>query len=124
MDGYYARKYKMTSKFGDYYDHIKDASVSIALLCVVYYRYRKCSIQHIGVVLGVLGIFLLLTCMHLGCQEKVYNTGESESLSFTKMLCMSEEHIGWTRYFGTGTFTLIFIMMIVYIERYQNVCTL
>ena len=27
MDGAYARKYKMTSEFGDWYDHIKDLSL-------------------------------------------------------------------------------------------------
>ena len=34
LDGYYARTYNMTSKFGDYYDHIKDLFINILLLLV------------------------------------------------------------------------------------------
>jgi len=28
-DGYYARKYNMESKFGDYYDHVSDMFIGI-----------------------------------------------------------------------------------------------
>ena len=38
LDGNYAKKYKMVTKFGDLYDHIKDISVNI-LLVFVFYKY-------------------------------------------------------------------------------------
>jgi phosphatidylglycerophosphate synthase len=35
MDGHFARKYNMTSKFGDMYDHIKDNIVALSILFVI-----------------------------------------------------------------------------------------
>jgi len=40
MDGHYARKYKMTSKFGDLYDHIKDYTILALMLIIIFMRYN------------------------------------------------------------------------------------
>ena len=37
MDGHYARKYKMITKFGDYYDHIADVIKIILILYILYH---------------------------------------------------------------------------------------
>ena len=37
LDGYYARKYDMVTKFGDYYDHISDTVKIITIICTLYY---------------------------------------------------------------------------------------
>ena len=44
-DGMYARKYNMVTKFGDYYDHIKDVIVYI-LLIVVFIIDKSISIKY------------------------------------------------------------------------------
>jgi len=37
MDGHFARKYNMTSYFGDLYDHISDISKGILIFSTLYY---------------------------------------------------------------------------------------
>ena len=118
MDGNYARKYNMTSKIGDYYDHIKDIVVVLVLLFVLI-RKNKCS-NKVWIVSGIiLGIFFILMSMQLGCQERLYSTEESPSLSFTKNLCPGDPDTGCKilRWFGCGTFILIFIGICIYIEK-------
>ena len=41
MDGYYARKYKMTSDIGDLLDHAKDATVNIGILFLFKWKVFK-----------------------------------------------------------------------------------
>ena len=121
MDGYFARRYKCVSKFGDYYDHIKDMCVTIGVLIVVFLRYR-CS----PITLMVATIFLILGCiimnMHLGCQEKIYSktkSDESPSLDKLKNVCPGdpENSIKYLRYFGTGTYNLFFIIVIFIVHK-------
>lgn len=119
LDGHYARKYNLTTEFGDYYDHVKDAFILILLVCVIFHRYRHCSSKNLKIASIIFIIFLFLTFMHLGCQEKVY-LGNSDTLGGLKYLCMSNEHIKWSRYFGAGTFNIIFVLLIIYMEQYQN----
>lgn len=119
MDGHYARKYKMTSKFGDMYDHAKDVIVFTGIFAVFLYRNRMSAKKQL-VFLTVFTILLALAmCMHLGCQEKIYPKEESDTLHFSKQLCMGNpyEHIRWTKYFGCGTFIVITILLIIYVER-------
>ena len=127
MDGHYARKYGMTSKFGDYYDHIKDIVVVLVLLGVLITR-NRCS-RKVWITAGaILAVAFVLMSAQLGCQEKIYKstpdpTDESPSLSFTSHLCPGdpEKSCGWLRWFGCGTFVLVFIAVIVYMES-SNIC--
>ena len=41
IDGFMARKYNMTTKFGDLYDHITDTIVFVLILGVVYSKYKQ-----------------------------------------------------------------------------------
>jgi phosphatidylglycerophosphate synthase len=124
MDGFYARKYSMVTKFGDAYDHIKDVTVTIGVLTVLYFKNRSCPSKVLWIVAAVFFLSLFLSMAHLGCQEKIYNKeGESDALLFTKNLCPGDpkESIKFLRYFGCGTFTLIVIGLVVYIES-SRVC--
>ena len=121
MDGYFARRYKCVSKFGDYYDHIKDACVFIGIIIVVFLKYRCSHITiFVSSILLVLGFFLMN--MHLGCQEKIYSKtkcDESPSLDKLKNICPGdpENSIKYLRYFGTGTYNLFFIIVIFIVHR-------
>lgn len=123
LDGALARKYNMTSKFGDYYDHIKDIVVVIALIVVLILR-NRCS-KKVWIIAGiVVGIAFILMTAQLGCQEKIYKktddpTDESPSLSFTTAFCPFNPYEGckYLRWFGCGTFVLILIGTIVYMEK-------
>jgi phosphatidylglycerophosphate synthase len=118
MDGHYARKYNMVSKGGDIYDHVKDIVVHIILFSVLFYRYPvKANTRYI--IMAVMAVFTILMTVHLGCQEKIYDTEESDTLSFSRKLCLgnAEDTIKFTRYFGCGTFALVIIALVIYMNK-------
>ena len=119
LDGHLARKYNLTTEFGDYYDHISDAVKIIAILCTLYYI----DSSKLVIVMPFLLIVTLLMMMHIGCQEQYYNSMESQSLHFMKNLCPidlknNKEHIEnkmqFTKYFGAGTGTIAVMLSILY----------
>lgn len=121
-DGSYARKYKMTSKFGDLYDHVKDI-IGFCLICyIVFVRYRK-SIS--PVVSAILGVFMILFFTHMGCEQRYLNDNTS-TLNLAKYLCPCHEKqdiIGimrWSRYFGPGSFTVFFTFFVYWIMKIGN----
>lgn len=123
MDGHYARRYGMTSKFGDYYDHIKDVIVIIVLLFVLI-KNNYCSRKTWIVSALVLGIAFFLMSVQLGCQERIYKktddpNDESPSLSFTTKLCPFDPKVGcsYLRWVGCGTFVVVFICVVIYMEK-------
>ena len=121
MDGHYARKYKQVSKFGDYYDHIKDIIVIVGLVIILIVRY-KVPVK-VWVILGVImTVATLLMIVHLGCQERIYEKKESPMLTHTRLLCIRnpEETIKFTRLFGCGTWTLILIFAVLYISMHNS----
>ena len=123
MDGHYARKYKMVTKFGDIYDHAKDISAGLLLMGILYYRNKdRCNWN---VWISVIVVFILFTGLgftHLGCQEKIYGKNQSGTLNMGKMLCPGgTKQIRWTRYAGMGTWTIVFIILVIVIEK-TKVC--
>jgi len=112
MDGYFARKYSMTSKGGDLYDHIKDISVYLILLYIVYIKYRKVMVAG-DVFLLVLAF--IANCVHLGCQQR-YMDKDDETLDNLKCLCKEKDFIYYTRWVGMGTFMLVTIGLILIIH--------
>lgn len=118
MDGHYARKYGLVTKFGDYYDHIKDISVIIAMILVILYRY-KLNTKTTVIFLVYILLTAYLLSFHMGCQERLYQNEESPSLSKLKMLCFGnpEKTIQFTKWFGAGTWVILFIGSIFYIIR-------
>lgn len=115
-DGSFARQYHLESKFGDLYDHITDVVVFSLIVAVVFLRYRS-AIDWLAIVVFI--VFLFLTLVHLGCQQrncKARLCSGDETLDSLRTLCADNRHIAWTRYFGTGTFILVIILLIVYLH--------
>lgn len=115
FDGYFARRYKMTSKFGDIYDHTKDTVVSILLLVVVFLRYRVTFPN-----LFIMVILFILFTVHMGCQQKYYKENkekkeENETIDAYEVMCRDSKYLRYTRFFGPGMFTLFTIGMIMWI---------
>lgn len=114
MDGYFARKYNMATTFGCYYDHIADVS-KILFLCLIFYI--KNAVKFFTI-LPIIIIFFILTVVHLGCQELSTPTIlRSKSLEITTIACPNQKYpesvLPYTRFFGTGTFTLLIIYFIL-----------
>lgn len=117
VDGHFARKYNMVSKFGDYYDHIKDVIVVIGIFFILYKKYCVSKKVCVTFVIYVIIISVLMIA-HLGCQEHIYKKEESDSLSFSKKLCGGDpiSTIKFTRWFGCGSWIILLILGIVFLN--------
>lgn len=122
FDGYFARKYKMVSKFGEYYDIIKDFFVFALFLVLYIIKYRKHKYFYFW---SFILIFLLLAVpLHMGCQQMIYEKKTSEpelldnyifllnSLGVNKNNC--NEFIQYTKFLGVGTLQLAVIFIILF----------
>lgn len=113
LDGYHARKHNKCTKFGDYYDHIRDLIIFISLSTIICFRSYKKKKWYIIIILF---IFLLMSQLHMACQE-LHNENNidknhscySDTMSLYK--CPSKKWIIITRHFGMGT--LIFAVIIL-----------
>ncbi len=118
LDGHYARKYNMVTKFGDYYDHIKDITIWILIFLIIMSKYKTPKKYKLLSIL-ILFFFLYLCQTHLGCQEKKYNKDESDTLDFMKKSCFFEpdDALSYTRHFGCGTFIVITILVVIWVNK-------
>lgn len=115
MDGNYARKYDMQSKFGDLYDHYKDWAVIIVLL-LLFIRKKVSNTFKIASFISII-IVLLGTYVHVGCTEKYIKDSNGNAVNSGSLgqltSCPDIKYLKLTKYFGTGTFNLLLILIIV-----------
>ena len=69
-DGNYARKYNMVTSFGDLFDHISDMSKIVLLFIFIY----QSDIEYNYKIFFLIGFSIIgiITGVHIGCQEKIY----------------------------------------------------
>ena len=142
MDGHYARTYKMTSAFGDYYDHISDIVLILLFAYVFYTKYGylfslKSNKSLLFMIASV--IVLLLMGKHIACQERIHEERlreeqirsnnqtptklleeQSHSLSILKWFCDDPSQVWWTKYFGIGSGFLFFYTAALYFMLNYN----
>jgi phosphatidylglycerophosphate synthase len=117
LDGYMARKYNETSKFGDLLDHTTDIIQNIVLLYIIiivydFLKYKRLVYLTIGLLLG-----LFVT---QGCQEKVMEIDNSSIiLGCFKNMCFKpfQNNIKTLRFLGAGTFQLYIIVISYYLWK-------
>jgi phosphatidylglycerophosphate synthase len=121
VDGHFARHYKMTSKFGDQYDHFTDMAVPLGIFAVLYLKYASGKRQFGKTTVIAISIILFFAYMMLrqfGCQQLAFSElnkqkqRPQELLDNLQPLCISDDDIKFTRYFGAGTFNLVFVAII------------
>jgi phosphatidylglycerophosphate synthase len=136
LDGHFARRYDMCTKFGDYYDHVSDWLYFIGLFYVAFWVKGLNSFgrQHKFIVYAAIVISALGMMFHMGLQEMVFGAQQaikglahktktdSPTLNiftrFSELLCQgsAEECIKISRWLGVGTFigltTLIILVAI------------
>ena len=106
MDGYFARRYNMTTKFGDLYDHISDVVIHLILLWLllrIKFRYKTN-------ILTLLALLLIGAFTHMGCQEILYK--KKSVLTILQKLCYNVKYIKYTRFLGLGTFIFVLACII------------
>lgn len=125
-DGHFARKYKMTSKWGDTYDHVSDLIFVIGMIIVIVTRYGfvDWAYPYRGYFIALMLFFVFMTYVHAGCQETLNakrkeGADPSDTLAFCKGACPGnpEETIQYTRWFGCpvvptvfATFSLVYLL--------------
>lgn len=111
-DGKFARKFNMTSKFGDYYDHISDV---IKLIFTVYALYCT-NPKYFSNVIVIAPLLILLLCIQMGYQEVIYDKDDSNSISVLTKLVEKDKHpeetIKYSKYVGCGSINLIIAIII------------
>ena len=119
LDGHYARTYGLTTKFGDYLDHITDLVGMVAIVSVVVLKYRDYITFPI---LFIFACLIYVLAVMFGCQER-YSThnNNSESLDWLKKLCPADHTpsslegcIEWLRFFGAGSFNIFVFLIVCY----------
>ena len=118
LDGHYARKYDMTTHFGDMYDHIKDYSILIIIVFISYKNSRH-NMDRYSISLLVIILALMTThmsCQEMNCDDKFKDVHNSFLLS-SNYICGNKDNIKWTRFFGCGTFTVLAILIVCRINR-------
>jgi len=114
MDGHFARKYKMTSPFGDYYEHIVDWIRNMAVIGMILY---SCNCNNSYVPIIIIIVFFILGNIKQAYQDKYYKikTGrnESESLDFLQKVVsppndinVLKKRLKLLKHTGWGSFTL------------------
>ncbi len=115
LDGYFARKYAQVSKFGDFYDHVKDFIIGIIFIYILIKNYKN----KVNIYLLILFVFMFLMMMaNVICSQQFYIKKEEpkESLDFiSKYFCVDKNLIKYTRYFGCGTFISFQIFVVFYL---------
>lgn len=119
MDGYYARKYKIYSDFGDKYDHYKDIVVTSIIVLIAYDHYEAtCYPVALCVMIGL----IVLMTVYLGCHEKIADK-EIGSTILNNLAYVSKEkcidNMPIIRLFGTGSVQIAAIIYIWYLS-YQH----
>jgi phosphatidylglycerophosphate synthase len=113
MDGYYARKYNMTSDIGDLYDHFKDYIIFAILFYLLYHQHKNSEYKYVYLVFLI--ILLILCSSHFSCQEIYYDKPTMTTQIF-KMCPANKDNVTnilpYTKYFGCGTLSLFFSIFI------------
>ena len=115
-DGYYARKYKKETYFGDLLDHYTDYILYIALY---YLLITKVPFENKPLFVCILIILTILALIHMGCMEH-YNKANEEvntQLSKLKKICFKKEYIHMSKYFGAGTLYLYIILCLLFYTK-------
>ncbi len=109
LDGYMARKYNMSSDFGDMYDHVRDVSFNMLLFSVIYKNIYLSSLFVIGVLLSLISIGCQEVQFENKCEDTYNNT-----LSILKNYCVKSKLFDiLEKYTGNGT-TYVFTVMAMY----------
>jgi len=115
-DGKLARKYKLTTKFGDLYDHVSDIIKHGLMFYVLYNKISGKSFTIKFILISILCIISLLTVSQLGCQEKISENKDSPTLSLTKSFIFMKdcrEQTKYTKYFSPVTISAYIIMLML-----------
>ena len=113
LDGYYARKYNLTSHYGDLYDHISDVVLNTLFLWVLWKKDFKCK----SLIFGIFIIMFIMMLIQMGNEEIVYN---KKSVLTPLQSISNVKNIKYMRFFGCGSMFLIITLFIYNLKHFEK----
>ena len=111
VDGKFARKYNMVTKFGDYFDHFVDF-FKLLLLLIFLYKDNPTKFKNI---IPLITFIILISGFHILIQETLFENEENKTIvgliKFNKKF--AENNLYLIKYFGCGT-TNVLIALIIF----------
>uniref|UniRef100_A0A6C0DAF1 CDP-alcohol phosphatidyltransferase n=1 Tax=viral metagenome TaxID=1070528 RepID=A0A6C0DAF1_9ZZZZ len=115
LDGNLARTTNQVTVLGDYLDHFADIGYFGMVIIIMINK----SYPNKYIILVTISIFMYLSFIHLGLQQKKYNSKNNELLDNLNIFhTLKEENIVWTKYVGLGTFISMIVFSIYYIQSF------
>ena len=119
IDGKLARQYNMVTQFGDMYDHIGDAFKTVVVIYALFYSSKKKTSNKQWLYFGIVLMLLVLSFVHMGYQEQIYDKKEESSyLNVCRLLTSWDSHpeqtIQYTKYLGCGVWNVCFAVIIFF----------
>ena len=113
LDGFYARKYKMETYFGDLLDHYTDYIFYLGLYYLLLFKIPFKNNQKFLIILFILTI---TSIMHLGCIEHYNKSSSNVNTQLSQLIkfCPNKKYIHYTKYLGPGTLILFFILSLLF----------
>lgn len=112
LDGYYARRYNMVTKFGDIFEHVRDVLSLLFIVCICCYKYHV-NMQVIMITLIACG----LTCINVACvQNRFVDRSYDETLDIFKCVCFHNRLHDISMYYGVGMFMFTVQLLILYLS--------
>lgn len=120
-DGLMARKYKMVTVFGDYYDHITDIIFTLGLFSVILLsKYPKKSNLKF-VLIGLILFFYSMFVFNYSAVELEFFKKNKKETMLSKLRHFAPSNIELFKYFDNSVCYLSIIIVIILFCNYNNI---
>ena len=119
-DGYYARKHDMVTKFGDWYDHIRDSILIILLIIVIMYKVKSSKKYKVLFysLCFILFTFGSLIVIYFACNEKKLSNNDSVSCIFR--CCIKDDLFVKSDIVCLGNFLIVLAIIMYIMIKYKG----
>ena len=120
-DGLMARKYKMVTVIGDYYDHITDIVFTLGLFSVILLsKYpKKSNLKKILVVI-LLSFYFMFSLNYSAVELEYYKKNKKETM-LSKLRHFAPSNVDFFKYFDNSVLYLSVILVIFLFCNYNNI---
>ena len=120
-DGLMARKYKMVTVFGDYYDHITDIIFTLGFIFVILLsKYPKKSNLKF-VLIGLILFFYSMFVFNYSAVELEFFKKNKKETMLSKLRHFAPNNIELFKYFDNSVLYLSMIIVIILFCNYNNI---
>lgn len=120
-DGLMARKYKMVTVIGDYYDHITDIVFTLGLFSVILLsKYpKKSNLKKILVVI-LLSFYFMFSLNYSAIELELFKKNKKETM-LSKLRHFAPNNVDFFKYFDNSVLYLSVILVIFLFCNYNNI---